>query len=611
MKKIYTLMFVMLVALFGASASHADDVTIVLNIDNPEALICQVNYEDVDLVAGNNTFSLQEYGSITLRAIPPYALVSITNAAGSPQGFYDNTWYFYANSYNAGTYTVVTKNLDEARTASCTVNVDDADRVSAVLAGTSSRVALVNGSNTVKFDPTTETSLSISSAVYNMPLYAVTLNGEPVAAEGGAYNVPLTQDCQIDITAIIPEKDVTITFVYSEDGQGAISSVTVDGTPVEDFNGLTVATKSGKSIGFNSNPMYNIESVKIDGQHISWTGGYSYNTTILDDMTVEVTAHPYGTVSATVIVEDPTTVKLYRGYSYQNDLITLVAGSNTVELSENNPYVSWEAAAGCLINSVTLNGDLLDSYTTGTNLADGDVLQFNSSKITMDKTAVVWIDNRAAATQYFSFQSADRNEISIADGYNIIDFYSGMSPFGLSWYSENPLVGKVFVNDLLMNPLYEGGSSYQVGLDNQDVLKIFLSVEPVECNVTFNVAQDAACTVTRDVIVPVTDFTSSFTALNGTQILVTPEDGANLSVSVNDEPVAAGEDGAFKVIVNDPSTLIAIEKDSSAIDTVGTDASSSSAPVYNLQGICVGRASALGTLPAGIYIVDGKKVMVK
>lgn len=610
MKKIYTLMFVMLVALFGASAAHAD-VTIVLNIDNPEALICQVNYQDVDLVAGDNTFNVEEYASITLRAIPPYSIVSITNDSGTPQSIYDNSWYFSANAYNAGKYTVVTQNLDELRTASCIVNVDDADRVSAVLSGTSSRVALVSGANTVKFDPEVETTLSISSAIYNMPLYAVTLDGENVASEGGAFNVPLTQGCQIDITAIIPEKDVTITFVYSEDGQGAISSVTVDGTPVENFDGLTVATKSGKTIGFNSNPMFNIESVKINGEKIYWTGGYSYTTTILDDMTVEVTAHPYGTVSASVVVEDPSTIKLYRGYSYQNDLITLQPGSNTLELSENNPYVSWEAAPGCLINSVTLNGTTLDSYTSGTNLADGDVLQFNTSKIVMDKTAAVWIDNRAAATTYFSFSSADRNEITIADGYNIVDFYSGMSPFGLSWYSENPLVGKVYINDLLMNPLYEGSSTYQVGLDNQDVLKIFLSVEPVECTVTFNVAEGAACSVTRDVIVPVTDFTSSFTALNGTQILVTPEDGAKLSVSVNDEPVAAGEDGAFKVIVNDPTTLIAIEKDSSAIDSVGTDASASSAPVYNLQGICVGRASALGTLPAGIYIVDGKKVMVK
>lgn len=48
------------------------------------------------------------------------------------------------------------------------------------------------------------------------------------------------------------------------------------------------------------------------------------------------------------------------------------------------------------------------------------------------------------------------------------------------------------------------------------------------------------------------------------------------------------------------------------IESISADETKASAPVYNLQGIVVKRDSTdLSGLPAGIYIVDGKKIAVK
>lgn len=103
--------------------------------------------------------------------------------------------------------------------------------VRAELSGTYSPVTFNEGSNTLKFDPTTETTLTLSSTNYQKPLYKVTLNGVDVTSEGGTFNVPLTQGCVIDITAKIPAVPVTVTFTYSDEGLGALSGVASKARP--------------------------------------------------------------------------------------------------------------------------------------------------------------------------------------------------------------------------------------------------------------------------------------------------------------------------------------------------------------------------------------------
>lgn len=51
--------------------------------------------------------------------------------------------------------------------------------------------------------------------------------------------------------------------------------------------------------------------------------------------------------------------------------------------------------------------------------------------------------------------------------------------------------------------------------------------------------------------------------------------------------------------------------DPAGVESIVADGSSADAPVYNMSGVMVGRLGDAASLPAGLYICDGKKILVK
>lgn len=594
-----------------AGSLTANAINVTFRVSDADAVLMDINGTVTTLQAGNNSFNLDEYTYATFSGVSPYIITGVTNSSGTPESIYGGMWYKSIYSSDEGqVYTISVKNLDETRTASCTVKVDDPSLVDATLSGTNSPVSFTEGSNTLKFDPTTETTLTLSSTNYQKPLYKVTLDGVDVPSDGGSFNVPLTQGCVIDITAKIPAVPVNVTFTYSDEGLGALSSVAVEGQTVTDFNGTSLSMKAGQSLVLKPNSLYNITGFKINDETISWTGGYDYTIgCVTGDTQIYIEAHPYGTVNATLNVSDPNQITVYRGYSYQNDVMTLTGTSNAIQMPENNAMISWEVANGCYIESVKVNGN---AYTSdNVSVTEGMVIDIVTKAIVMDKTAEVWVDDRSKIVNYFSLQTTTREDLSesIESGYNELKFYSGYVPFLLTWYTENTVVGKVYINDELQSPVYEGSNNYQLNLENLDIVKIFYAEEPVSCTVNFTVEDDVDPQVVRDVIRDVTDLTQPLSCFAGTQIDINKATQA-FDVKVNNQALAPLVDtGNYRFNVTEPQTNVVISKK----NTVGIgniDAEGSvSAPVYNLQGVKV--SDTLQGLPAGIYITAGKKVMVK
>lgn len=594
-----------------AGSLTANAINVTFRVSDADAVQMEVNGTMTTLQAGDNKFDWSEYTSATFSGVSPYVITGVTNAAGTPESVYSGTWYKYIYSSDEGqVYTISVKNLDTARTASCTVNVDDAGMVRAELSGTYSPVTFTDGTNTLKFDPETETSLTLSSTNYQKPLYKVTRNGVDVTSDGSSFNVPLTQGCVIDITAKIPAVPVTVTFTYSDEGLGALSSVAVEGQTVTDFNGTSLSMTAGQSLTLNPNSLYNISQLTINGETQYWTGGYPYNIgCVTGDTQIYIEAHPYGIVNATLNVSDPNQITVYRGSRYQNDVIALSGTSNAIQMPENNTMISWKVANGCYIESVKVNGN---AYTSdNVSVTEGMVIDIVTKAIVMDKTAEVWVDDRSKIVNYFSLQTTTREDLSesIESGYNELKFYSGYVPFLLTWYTENTVVGKVYINDELQSPMYEGSNNYQLNLENLDIVKIFYAEEPVSCTVNFTVEDDVDPQVVRDVIRDVTDLTQPLSCFAGTQIDINKATQA-FDVKVNNQALAPLVDtGNYRFNVTEPQTNVVISKK----NTVGIgniDAEGSvSAPVYNLQGVKV--SDTLQGLPAGIYITAGKKVMVK
>jgi spore germination protein GerM len=79
-----------------------------------------------------------------------------------------------------------------------------------------------------------------------------------------------------------------------------------------------------------------------------------------------------------------------------------------------------------------------------------------------------------------------------------------------------------------------------------------------------------------------------------------------VSVSANDTKLEAN-DGKYTTTIN-AATTIALTATTNGIEEIGVD-NNAETIIYNLQGIRIN--SQIENLPAGFYIVNGKKIIIK
>ena len=603
----------------AAQDAEVSNIKFTVNIANAEGVKCSMDGEDIPLHNGANLLEFPNGTNISFTSISPWKISGVTDRNGTAaSGFYDGSWFLYVNPEIADqVYTVSVINLDEFRTSQFTVNVDDPSLVNAMVGGYYTSLTLKAGENVIKYDPAVETYLTVTPVNYNIPLYKCTLNGTDVARQGGGFTVMLEPDCVVDITAILPDEDRTVSFSYSEGAEGSIG-VEINGAPLSDFNGKSLTLKLGTQMTITGNTYeYNYSQVLVNGEQVAFYGSYTFN--VMEDTQVYVDAHPYGSITATIIVNIPELVKLYRGYGNDNP-IELKAGENVVELPENNSSVRWDVDAMAILNGVTLNGEPLASYYNSWTLADGDILEFDVTEKVFDKKAIVWVDNVAAPACSFYLQMYSPQDhtavYTFETGYNLVAFYEAMNPFSLSWFGsseEDPsiyLKGQVYLNGNRLSPLYEGSASYGFDLNNGDVLKLFMESAPIDCKVTFDIAAGVKASVVKDILTAVENPSAGFDCFAGTQVVVS---GENINVTVNGSAVEGekDEDGVenFTFTVADAATNVAVTAaGGSAVEAINAETDSA---VFNMQGVRVGSKADLKSLAPGIYIVAGKKVAVK
>ena len=623
MRKIYSVILVALLMLVGLSANA---INVTVNIDNPENLTVKVSYSVIDVVAGDNVFDVPEYGQIDFTAKDGYFLTgvvkSIKGQDDTALSIYNMTQcyaYVYPSDEGA-TYTVTTQSADDTRDGYCTITVvDDVSNVQVQRSTTYTYVNLAVGVNTVKFATATELPLMIGPKTYNTQLYQVKLNNEVVAPQGSVWRIsPATGD-NIEITANFPDVDVPVHFTFAnEESAGAISSVTVDGTPVDNYAADDFTVKAGKTIAINfNNSDYSIDAFKVNGTQTSVYG--SYNQVISDETTFDITAHKYGTVKATLNLDDAANVKVFKGYSYQDILFEgLHDGANEIEVSETNTIISIQPASGSFITSVTsvvgeeepvsYSADYSNSYCI--TVREGMVINVVSGGIVRDKKAIVYIDEKSAASQYFSFTRADRSEVDLQTGYNEIEFADSDNPFLFSWYG--PSFNNVYLNEMPYSPQYEGSASYQASFADGDILKIYIASAPEYYTITVGASKyidESRVDVLVDHISKVATLDGqSRTVLHGTEVLIAPEEGYGVVVKANNEPVAPQADGSTIVTITG-NTDIALYNATEGVDTIAVDENAEKV-IYNLQGIRINN-NDINNLPAGIYVVNGKKIFVR
>lgn len=614
MKKFY-LFLIMLLSVIAPQAADAFSITI--NVDDASRLNVFLNgYKD--LVNGDNVFEVNDGDYLSITTQKNAGIVSVFN--GDKAVKFDSYSSFnlkLTESEYAGAKLVIkTATLDEMRTASCKVTVDDPSKVTLRLSRTFTTVQLKSGENEVKFIPGTESTFTISPESQLSPLYKVTHNSVAAEADWGSYTLKNVADGDvIDIQANYPDIDCAVKFNVNAEGVGFIKSVTVNGNEVTNYLDDNFSVKCGSNISITRNSEeYKLESFKVNGE--DKTDDFydeSYDFFVTDAATFDITAEKYTTFKATIDIDDVSHATVYKGYSYYGNAFDLKNGTNEIEVSEKQTLISLVAKDGYYFTSVN---DGTKEYTDKSvndielDVVDGMVLKVVTAAVVRDKKALVYVDDRSAANSLL-FRRNDYNTIEVATGYNELEFYRGDNPFSVSVSANTK---KVYKNDVAVVPLYSGGSYFNFSLADGDVVKMFFTKTPatVKADITANGGAENL-SVVKDRIQPVADFSAGISCLEDTELAFAAKEGYSIKALTVDGTAATAEaDGTYKVVVKADANIVVDLQTASGISSVTNADASRTANVYNANGVLVLKNATpeqTAKLAKGLYIINGKKVV--
>lgn len=625
MKKFYSIfvMAIMAIVAFNAKA----DITVTLKVDDATRLTANYQYYGADYTAKEVSLDLTQftgegatftvpasYCYVNIYATDGNTITSAMNETTGSSASIGSSTYFYI--YADAVLSVTSADLEATRTASCTVNVDDASKVNmSYYSGT--KIELVNGANTIKFNPNNETPFQISHASYGESLYQVALNNVVQTDSYGRYVVSVADGDVLDIKSDFPDEPTTITFSYGDNEAEVLGclSVKVDGEAVEDFDGKTLTAKLGQKITIVGDVnLYNFNySIYVDGASVYFSGNYEFTAT-KTEYAISIDATKYTTFNVYATTATPEYISVYAGTS--NDVITLSTDTTAIALTSNNNYINIMPATDCFITSVLVNGvEYGSNYGTSSvsvrGLAENDTIVITADKLVREKEAYIWVDDLTAAMYGYSVQRySDRASINLISGEAVtVNFADTDNPYYLSFYQ--PTYCSIFVNGVYLVPQYEGSTSYYVTLVDGDAIKVYLASQPEKYAVTITQnVEDAISAVATDGQA-YSNYASGFTALDGTVVSITLAEDSKATVTVDGAAVEADADGKYNVVIT-KETNIVVDKTNAIEEVVEVETLNNN--VYNLQGILVVKnatESQINALPAGLYIINGKKVAVK
>lgn len=614
MKKFY-LFLIMLLSVIAPQAADAFSITI--NVDDASRINVFLNGTK-DVVNGDNVFEVKDGDYLSVTTQNNAGLVSVFNGdkAVKLDSYSSFRLKLTESEYAGAKFIVKTATLDEMRTASCKVTVDDPSKVTLRLSRTFTTVQLKSGENEVKFIPGTESTFTISPQSYNTPLYKVTRNSVAAEAEWGSYTLKnVAEGDVIDIQANYPDIDCAVKFNVNAEGVGFIKSVTVNGNEVTNYLDDNFTVKCGSTISITRNSEdYKLESFKVNGE--DKTSDFyeeSYDFFVTAAATFDITAKKYATFKATVDIDDVSHATVYKGYSYYDDAFDMKNGKNEIEVSEKQPLISLVAKDGYYFTSVN---DGTTEYTDQStseikvDVTDGMVLKVVTAAIVRDKKALVYVDDRSA-TSSMVFSRGDYNRIEIGTGYNELEFYKGDNPFSVTVYANTK---KVYKNDVAVDPTYSGGSYFRFSLEDGDVVKMFFTKTPatVKADITANGGAENL-SVVKDRIQPVADFSAGISCLEDTELAFAAKEGYSIKALTVDGTAATAEaDGTYKVVVKADANIVVELQTASGISSVTNADANRTANVYNANGVLVLKNATpeqTAKLAKGLYIINGKKVV--
>lgn len=612
MKKNY---FVLIILFVIIASLKANAFNITVNVDDASRVSLYLGSSKQTLTDGDNVLDVKTGDRLYFSANTGYVLKSVMNGttAETISSLTSCMIGLDEATHTDAKWIVTTCPLDDVRTASCKVTVDDASKVTLGFSGTYTTYALKDGENDVKFVPEIESTFAISAKDNSVSLYSVKKNSEPVSPQYGTYRIDVVNGDKIEIQANYPDEDYSVKFNLSEKAEGFITKVQVNGVEVKNFMDDNFTVKAGSQVSITGNTNdYSLESFKVNGSDVDFYGSYSFMVT--GPTNVDIVAHKYGNLSAVLDIDDASHVTIYKGYSYYGNSVEVKTGKNTIEVPESTPVIAIKANDGYTLVSVSDGTtDFVErdgNSEVNVKVTDAMNITVKTAELVRDKNAVVYVED-ASVPSYMRFMRKDYTTIDLATGYNHIPFYDGDLPFSSSFYGTSTL--NVYKNDELVEPQYTGATSYTLNVEDNDVVKFFFTKTPAIAKATVTVEGDAKeLTAVKDQIKEVADFTNPIPCLEDTELSFSVSDKSSVkSFTMNGTAVTPQEDGTYKVIITADSDIKVELGVASGIKSV-TDSDNKANNVYTTDGVLViknATHSQIDGLAKGIYIINGKKII--
>lgn len=612
MKKNY---FVLIILFVIIASLKANAFNITVNVDDASRVSLYLGSSKQTLTDGDNVLDVKTGDRLYFSANTGYVLKSVMNGTTSETISSLTSCMIGLDeaTHTDAKWIVTTCPLDDVRTASCKVTVDDASKVTLGFSGTYTTYALKDGENDVKFVPEVESTFAISAKDNSVSLYSVKKNSEPVSPQYGTYRIDVVNGDKIEIQANYPDEDYSVKFNLSEKAEGFITKVQVNGVEVKNFMDDNFTVKAGSQVSITGNTNdYSLESFKVNGSDVDFYGSYSFMVT--GPTNVDIVAHKYGNISAVLDIDDASHVTVYKGYSYYGNSVEVKTGKNTIEVPESTPVIAIKANDGYTLVSVSDGTtDFVErdgNSEVNVKVTDAMNITVKTAELVRDKNAVVYVED-ASVPSYMRFMRKDYTTIDLATGYNHIPFYDGDLPFSSSFYGTSTL--NVYKNDELVEPQYTGATSYTLNVEDNDVVKFFFTKTPAIAKATVTVKGDAKeLTAVKDQIKEVADFTNPISCLEDTELSFSVSDKSSVkSFTMNGTAVTPQEDGTYKVIITADSDIKVELGVASGIKSV-TGSENKANNVYTTDGVLViknATRSQIDGLAKGIYIINGKKII--
>lgn len=624
--------------IYNSLLNDGDVITFTTAEKQPKVLICKadptmvaIDFDGVIYGAdqqtdGAWTLNLTDDSYLYIKALTDCMISSITDHDGNAITYYPTATQSvsgYSLPSGTTTYTVEAYNLNEARTDAFTLEVDgDPSKVSYRRNGIYQDITITEAVNEIRFNPDTELPVTISPASYGQSLYKVTLNGNDVEARGSNWEINPVNGDIVKVYTEYPDMDVPVSFSFANEGTENAITVSVNGEeiPAATWQSKDFTAKLGAQLSIRFNlSMYNV-TLTENGNSVYAYDSYTVRLNKETGYEFVVTAEKIPTYKVTLTCTDPSHIQAFLGYSTE---IPLENTTTVFEVSQKSSQIRFTPSATGVITGITTSTDL-----TFNNLNDisvyvsGDMsIDITTEPFVRDQKGILYLAEGGNVTEQtpngwdyanITLSSSIRPhsmEIAPQIGYNFFDFSDYDKPFYIGFYPDTN-TAIYYNNERIYKQQY--GSAYP-SLDefkNGDVIKVYpAEVEPF--TVTNEIQEGLKVLITTDYYTEHPENEASIAVLPGTYYTITPVSEEKVIVTVNDEPLEA-EEGVYATTINADTKIVVSVL--SAITGVGTDASAANNDVYNLQGILVkANASAddIKALPAGLYIIGGKKTIVR